>query len=44
MNEKIGELFNDEALVSKIKFSLPMLFQLAELERSRAGKIGPANE
>lgn len=33
-------LFNDVALIKRIKSRLPYLFQLAELESSRAGKIG----
>jgi len=34
------EIFEDEKLVEKIKRRLSYLFQLAELESSRAGKIG----
>jgi hypothetical protein len=34
------EIFKDEKLVEKIKCRLPYLFQLAELENSRAGKTG----
>jgi hypothetical protein len=34
------EIFEDDKLVDKIKKRLPYLFQLAELESSRAGKIG----
>jgi hypothetical protein len=34
------EIFEDEELVEKIKRRLPYLFQLAELESSRAGKTG----
>ena len=34
------QIFNDKNLVEKIKKKLPYLFQLAELESSRAGKIG----
>jgi len=34
------ELFNDKNLVKKIQSKLPYLFQLAELESSRAGKTG----
>lgn len=37
---KLDELFEDPVIVSKIKAKLPYLFQLAELESSRAGKIG----
>lgn len=40
MNNKLIELFNDRFIVNKIKIRLPHLFQLAELESSRAGKIG----
>ncbi|HEC50104.1 MAG TPA: type II restriction endonuclease subunit R [Candidatus Desulfofervidus auxilii] len=34
------EIFEDVRLVNRIKNKLPYLFQLAELESSRAGKIG----
>jgi len=34
------EIFKDEKLVNRIKTRLPHMFQLAELESSRAGKIG----
>ena len=40
MNKKIEELFTDKKLIEKIQKKLPKLFQLAELESSRAGKIG----
>jgi len=40
MNEKIRELFEDKKLVERIQNKLPKLFHLAELESSRAGKIG----
>lgn len=40
MNRKLIELFNDTQIVDKIKKKLPYLFQLAELENSRAGKVG----
>jgi len=36
----LAEIFEDGALVSKIKRRLPYFYQLAELESSRAGKIG----
>jgi len=36
----ITDLFTDKALVTKIQIRLPELFYLAELESSRAGKIG----
>lgn len=40
MNLKIKELFEDIKTIAKIQNKLPKLFQLAELESSRAGKIG----
>ncbi|PIS39139.1 MAG: type II restriction endonuclease subunit R, partial [Candidatus Nealsonbacteria bacterium CG08_land_8_20_14_0_20_38_20] len=40
MSSKLIEIFNDEKLIDRIKNRLPHLFQLAELESSRAGKIG----
>lgn len=40
MSNRLVEIFEDAKLVSKIKRRLPYLFQLAELEASRAGKIG----
>ncbi len=40
MEERIIDLFNDKELVKKIQVKLPQLFYLAELESSRAGKIG----
>lgn len=40
MSNGLSQLFEDEQLVEKIKSRLPYLFQLAELESSRAGKIG----
>lgn len=40
MPNHILEIFEDDNLVNKIKTRLPYLFQLAELECSRAGKIG----
>jgi len=40
MSSKLIEIFEDTKLVSRIKNKLPCLFQLAELESSRAGKIG----
>lgn len=36
----LAQLFEDEEVVSKVKQRLPRLFQLAELESSRAGKVG----
>lgn len=40
MISHLVEMFKDVKLVEKIKKRLPYLFQLAELESSRAGKIG----
>jgi hypothetical protein len=40
MVSRLGEIFEDDRLVQKIKKRLPYLFQLAELESSRARKIG----
>ena len=40
MIEEIKALFADKTLVAKIQKRLPELFQIAELESSRAGKIG----
>lgn len=39
-NNELDELFNDKLMVSKIKKKLPKMFQIAEIESSRAGKIG----
>lgn len=40
MSSRLIEIFEDEKLVEKVKRRLPYLFQLAELESSRAGQIG----
>jgi len=40
MSSRLIEVFEDKKLVEKIKDKLPYLFQLAELESSRAGKTG----
>src|SRR4030042_1183957 len=40
VSSRLVEIFEDEKLVEKIKKRLPYLFQLAESESSRAGKIG----
>ncbi len=40
MLDPIVEIFKDDRLVEKIKRLLPLLFQLAEFESSRAGKVG----
>ena len=39
MNQ-IRKLFSDKIIVAKIQNKLPKLFHLAELENSRAGKVG----
>lgn len=36
----ITDLFTDQEIVTKIQARLPELFYLAELESSRAGKVG----
>jgi len=36
----VRELFDDSILIEKVKVKLPKLFQIAELESSRAGKVG----
>jgi len=36
----LAQLFEDQAIVRKVRKRLPHLFQLAELESSRAGKVG----
>ena len=40
MASYLVEIFEDKTLIGKIKKKLPYFFQLAELESSRAGKIG----
>lgn len=40
MNSHLIEIFEDEELKTKVQKKLPSLFQIAELESSRAGKIG----
>ncbi len=40
MSSRLIEIFEDENLINKIKRRLPYLFRIAELESSRAGKIG----
>lgn len=39
MPSRLVEIFEDEKLVEKIKKRLPYLFQLAELESSKGGKV-----
>jgi len=40
MSSRIIEIFEDKDTVERIQKKLPYLFQIAELESSRAGKIG----
>jgi hypothetical protein len=40
MQDYLLKIFEDKKLVEKIQKRLPYLFQLAEIESSRAGKIG----
>jgi len=40
MNSRLIELFQDAKIVEKVRRQLPHMFQLAELECSRAGKVG----
>jgi len=40
MGERIKEMFFDGSLVQKVQDKLPKLFYRAELESSRAGKVG----
>ncbi len=40
MATRLIEIFEDHALIEKIKRKLPYFFTLAELESSRAGKVG----
>lgn len=40
MAKRIYELFDEESLIKKIKNKLPYLFQLAEIDNSRDGKLG----
>jgi len=40
MDKNILNLFKEKEIVSKIQIKLPKLFQLAELESQRAGKVG----
>lgn len=40
MSSVYNKLFDDEIIIRRVKNKLPRLFQLAELESSRNGKIG----
>ena len=40
MTSKLEELFEDAAMIQRVKERLPVLFYIAEQESSRAGKVG----
>lgn len=40
MDDRILELFNNSEIIKKIQRKLPKLFQIAELESQRAGRVG----
>jgi hypothetical protein len=40
MDNNILNLFSESEVIKKIQVKLPMLFQIAELESQRAGKVG----
>jgi len=40
VSSRLREIFRDRTLVNRIENKLPYLFQLAELESSRAGRVG----
>jgi hypothetical protein len=40
MDKNILDLFSDDEIVKKVQIKLPKLFQIAELESQRAGKVG----
>ena len=40
MTEYINKIFNDEVIIERIKTKLPEFFQMANVESSRAGKVG----
>lgn len=40
MAKKIYEIFDEKEIIQKIKEKLPYLFQLAEIDNSRDGKLG----
>jgi hypothetical protein len=40
LNSHLLKLFTEQTIIEKIQKRLPMLFRIAELESSRAGKIG----
>ena len=40
MSKYLKQLFSDQQIVQKVKEKMPDLFQLAEEDSSRAGKLG----
>ena len=40
MSSYLEQLFDDKNIIARVKDRMPKMFQLAELESSRAGKIG----
>ena len=38
--EYINKIFDDEVIIKRIKMKLPEFFQMANVESSRAGKVG----
>lgn len=40
MKKNINEIFDEKKIIKKIKEKLPYLFQLAEIDNSRDGKLG----
>jgi len=40
LSSRLIEIFEDEKLIERIKRRLPYLFQIAEIESSRAGRVG----
>ena len=40
MNKQIDSIFNEQEIIEKIREKLPYLFQLAEIDNSRDGKLG----
>lgn len=40
MTDYLKQLFSDDAIIQRVKNKMPHLFQLAEVDSSRAGKLG----
>ena len=40
MSNYLKQLFFDKSIIQRIKEKMPDLFQLAEMDSSRAGKVG----